>query len=237
MPLHHARSLLHSVFPCLPQSLLGQTCVTAIAMATIELSYIVTYMNIGPLREDNSRFPLHLFLCVPLPLFYTSYVTYHYALSHSAYAYCVTYKIGLLQGGSRPIQTSPTQKAAYPISRTIRAVRPEFRPSYSHWYVWCQSQCTNFFTLFQFWWFWSDAVRSSREVLRWAVLRRPVLQAAPTSTSSCWPFLSSATSLWWLRAIWRVSYSFDYCRTRFDSNGLTAAKIVTENDRYRWNSL
>ena len=28
-----------------------------------------------------------------------------------------------------------------------------------------------------------------------------------------------------------------YCRTRFDSEGLMTAKIVTKNDRYRWNSL
>ena len=33
------------------------------------------------------------------------------------------------------------------------------------------------------------------------------------------------------------SVSLDYCRTRFNSDGLTAAKIVTENDRYSWNSL
>ena len=28
-----------------------------------------------------------------------------------------------------------------------------------------------------------------------------------------------------------------YCRTGFDSDGLTATKIATENDHYRWNSL
>ena len=28
-----------------------------------------------------------------------------------------------------------------------------------------------------------------------------------------------------------------YCRIEFDSNGLTAAKTATENDRYYWNSL
>ena len=28
-----------------------------------------------------------------------------------------------------------------------------------------------------------------------------------------------------------------YSRTRFDSNGLTAAKIAAENDRHHWNSL
>ena len=38
---------------------LGYTCEAAIAsvkIATIEPSYIVTYINIGPLREDNSQF-------------------------------------------------------------------------------------------------------------------------------------------------------------------------------------
>ena len=34
-----------------------------------------------------------------------------------------------------------------------------------------------------------------------------------------------------------VCYSSIYCRTGFDSNGLTAAKIATTNDRYGWNSL
>ena len=33
------------------------------------------------------------------------------------------------------------------------------------------------------------------------------------------------------------SVAVGYCRTGFDSDSLTAAKIATENDRYRWNSL